>query len=269
MSTTVTKSALRAVWSYRGFILSSVKRDFQARYRGSMLGILWTIINPLSMILVYTLVFSQLMKARLPGIDNELAYGIYLCAGILTWGFFAEVVTRSQTLFIENGNLLKKINFPRLCLPAVVLLNALLNFGIIFAIFLAFLAVTGNFPGWSLLACLPVLLIQIALSCGLGTLLGVLNVFFRDVGQLTGIALQFWFWLTPIVYPLNVIPERLRALIELNPMTPLIQSYQRILVQGLAPEWPSLMAPAVLAVVLSLLALRLFRRRGSELVDEL
>ncbi len=269
MNVPTTRRSLLAAWSYRGFVISSVKRDFQARYRGSTLGVLWTLLSPLSMILVYTIVFSQLMRARLPGVDNELAYSIYLCAGILTWGFFAEIVTRSQTMFIENGNLLKKINFPRICLPAVVLLSASLNFAIIFALFIGFLLVTGNFPGWVIVGCVPLLLIQAVFSCSLGIVLGVLNVFFRDVGQLTGIVLQFWFWLTPIVYPLDVIPQRLKGLIELNPMTSLVQGHQRIFVNQLAPEWPSLLPVTMLAVLLALFALRLFRRRAGELVDEL
>ena len=87
-------SMARAVWNYRGFVVGSVKREFQTRYRNSLLGATWTILNPLSMIIVYTVIFSQLMKARLPGVDNSLAYGIYLCAGILAWGFFAEVIGR-------------------------------------------------------------------------------------------------------------------------------------------------------------------------------
>ena len=177
----------RAVWSYRGFVLGSVQREFQTRYRNSLFGAAWTILNPLSMIIVYTVIFSKLMQARLPGVDNGLAYGIYLCAGILAWGFFAEVIGRSQSVFLEHANLIKKLSFPRICLPLIVVLNASLNFAIIFALFLGFLLVTKNFPGWAVLGVIPVLLIQIAFSIGLGIFLGVLNVFFRDVGQFVGI----------------------------------------------------------------------------------
>lgn len=259
----------RAVWNYRGFVLGSVKREFQTRYRYSLLGATWTVLNPLSMIIVYTVIFSQLMKARLPGVDNSLAYGIYLCSGILAWGFFAEVVSRSQTVFLEHANLIKKLSFPRICLPLIVVLNAGVNFAIIFAIFLGFLLVTQNFPGWAFWGVVPVLLIQIAFSIGLGIILGVLNVFFRDVGQFMGILLQFWFWFTPIVYPLSVLPEAVLPLIEANPMVPLISAYQGIFVNGLWPDWPTLMSPAVIALVLCVLAMRLFRKRSGEMVDEL
>ena len=259
----------RAVWNYRGFVLGSVQREFRTRYRNSLLGALWTILNPLSMIIVYTVIFSQLMKARLPGVDNSLAYGIYLCAGILAWGFFAEIIGRSQSVFLEHANLIKKLSFPRICLPLIVTLNASVNFAIIFALFLGFLAVTQNFPGWAVLAVIPLLIIQVAFAIGLGIILGVLNVFFRDVGQLVGIVLQFWFWLTPIVYPASILPEGIRPLIEANPMAALIAGYQGIFVYGQWPNWASLGPVTVLAVMFCLLGMRLFRNRSGEMVDEL
>ena len=260
---------VRAVWNYRGFVLGSVQREFQARYRNSLLGALWTILNPLSMIIVYTVIFSQLMKARLPGVDSSLAYGIYLCTGILAWGFFAEVISRSQSVFLEHANLIKRLSFPRICLPLIVVLNAGVNFTIIFALFLGFLMVTQNFPGWAVLGVIPVLLIQVAFSIGLGISLGVLNVFFRDVGQLMVIILQFWFWFTPIVYPLSILPKSIQSLIALNPMAPLIAAYQGIFVYGRWPDWASLWPTALFAVVLCFLGMRLFRKRSGEMVDEL
>jgi len=259
----------RAVWNYRGFVLGSVQREFQTRYRNSLLGAAWTILNPLSMIIVYTVIFSQLMKARLPGVDSSLAYGIYLCAGILAWGFFSEVIGRSQSVFLEHANLIKKLSFPRICLPLIVVLNASVNFAIIFLLFLGFLVVTQNFPGWAVLAVIPLLIIQVAFAIGLGIILGVLNVFFRDVGQLVGIVLQFWFWLTPIVYPASILPDGIRPLIEANPMAALIAAYQGIFVYGLWPDWLSLGPVTVLAMMFCLLGMRLFRKRSGEMVDEL
>jgi lipopolysaccharide transport system permease protein len=108
-------SIFKALWAYRGFILGSMKREFQSKYRNSLLGAAWTVINPLAMIIVYTVIFSQIMRAKLPGIDTTFAYSIYLCAGVLTWGLFAEIVGRGQNVFLENANLLKKLSFPRLC----------------------------------------------------------------------------------------------------------------------------------------------------------
>ncbi len=260
---------LRSLWAYRGFILGSVKREFQSKYRNSLLGAAWTVIQPLAMIVVYTLIFTQVMKARLPGSESAFGYSIYLCAGILTWGLFAEITGRAQNIFLENANLLKKLSFPRLCLPAVVVLSACLNFAIIFGLFTVFLLLTGSFPGWVYLAIVPLLLVQIAFSIGLGISLGVLNVFFRDVGQLFNVILQFWFWLTPIVYPLTILPESLRPWMELNPIAPLMAAYQGMLIAGQWPQWQSLWLIVFLAALFCILGYRLFRNRAGEMVDEL
>lgn len=261
---------LRALWAYRGFILGSVAREFQSRYRNSVLGAAWTVLNPLSMIVVYTVIFSQVMRARLAGAEGvPYAYSIYLCAGVLTWGLFSEITSRGQTVFIDNANLLKKLNFPRISLPVNVVLGALLNFAIVFALFTGFLVVTGSFPGWVFLGLVPVLAILVLFALGLGISLGVLNVFFRDVGQFFTIFLQFWFWLTPIVYPASILPERLRPLLAANPMASLVAACQDILVHGRWPDWTSLALPLVLALALCAWGWRLFRRHSGELVDEL
>lgn len=260
---------LRSLWVYRGFVLGSVKREFQLKYRNSLLGAAWTILNPLAMIVVYTVIFSQIMRAKLPGVDSTFAYSIYLCSGVLTWGLFAEIASRGQNVFLENANLLKKLNFPRLCLPITVVLNAGLNFAIVFGLFTAFLLISGNFPGWAFLAMIPVLVIQVTFAVGLGISLGVLNVFFRDVGQFFGIFMQFWFWLTPIVYPATILPESVRPLMELNPMTGITSAYHAILVNGQQPSWPTLWFATIIALALCLVGVKLFRKHAGEMVDEL
>lgn len=260
---------LNSLWAYRGFILGSVKREFQAKYRNTLLGVSWTVINPLAMIVVYTVIFSQIMRAKLPEVDGTFAYSIYLFAGVLTWGLFAEISGRAQNTFLENANLLKKLSFPRLCLPVVVVANAALNFAITFSLFTLVLLLSGNFPGLPYLAVIPLLAILSAFAIGLGMVLGVLNVFFRDVGQFFGIFLQFWFWLTPIVYPVNILPTSVQNVMAYNPMTPLIAGFQVVLVFGQWPHWSSLAYPAVLAVLLCLMGMRLFRRHAGDMLDEL
>jgi lipopolysaccharide transport system permease protein len=262
-------SMLRSIRSYQGFILGSVKREFQARYRNSLLGAAWTVLNPLAMIVVYTVIFSQIMRAKLPGVDSSFAYSIYLCAGVLTWGLFAEIVSRAQNVFLEHANLIKKISFPRVCLPIIVVLNAGVNFAIIFGLFILFLILSGSFPGITFLAVFPVLLIQIVFSIGLGIIVGVLNVFFRDVGQFFSVLLQFWFWFTPVVYPASILPPTVRPFLDLNPLVPLIAAYQDIFVHAKWPQWDTLAVPAILAAVLCVLGMRLFRKRVGEMVDEL
>ena len=263
------KSILSNVWQYRGFISGSVKREFQLKYRNSLLGAAWMVINPLAMILIYTVIFSQVMRARLPGVDSTFAYSIYLCAGVLTWGLFAEITGRAQGMFIDNANLIKKLSFPRLCLPVTLVLNAILNFSIVFGLFILFLLVSGNFPGWVFIALFPLLLIMVLFAIGLGMTLGVMNVFFRDVGQFFGIFIQFWFWLTPIVYSAKTLPAFVQPWLALNPMSSLMASFQTILVMGQWPNWLTLWPITLLSLFLCSTGFRLFRNHSGEMVDEL
>lgn len=259
-----------SLWRFRGFIFGAVQREFQGRYQGSMLGGVWAVLNPLAMILIYTLVFSQLMGARLAGHEKSVfAYSIYLCAGLLPWGLFAEVLGRLNTVFLENSTLIKKAQLPRACLPVIVALSALLNFTIVIVLFLMFLAVSGNLPGWALLAFPVVVLLQLAFTLGLGIILATLNVFFRDVGQFTGIALQFWFWLTPIIYVADILPPTIKIWFGLNPMWPVVHAYQTIFVEHCFPDWLSLVPVALLALILLMLAAKIFLARVGEIVDEL
>ncbi|NSL53751.1 ABC transporter permease [Uliginosibacterium aquaticum] len=262
-------AVVRALWAYRGFILGSVKREFQSKYQNSLLGAAWTVLNPLAMITVYTVIFAEVMRAKLPGVDSTFGYSIFLCAGILTWALFSEIVGRAQNVFIDSANLLKKLSFPRLCLPVVIVFSALLNFSIIFGIFTVFLFFSGNFPGLAFFAIIPLLLILIVFSIGLGITLGVLNVFFRDVGQFFGIFITFWFWLTPIVYAPQALAVKLQGMLAWNPMAPLMQAFQGVLVSGIWPDWSSLWPISVLAAFFCLLGFRLFRRHAGEMVDEL
>ncbi len=260
----------RSLWQFRGFVLSSVLREFNGRYRESLFGAFWAVANPLTMIVIYTVVFGQLMRPSLPGHEQTpFAFSIYLCAGVITWGLFAEMLGRLNNVFLENGNIIKKANFPRICLPAIVVLSSLLNFAIIFGLYLAFLALIGHWPGWALLALIPLLALQILFTLGLGILLGTMNVFFRDVGQLTGVILQFWFWLTPIVYTFPGLPERAKAVLQYNPMLPLIQAYQTVFLDMRWPDWGSLIPFAIATLILLLVGARFFLARVGELVDEL
>jgi lipopolysaccharide transport system permease protein len=259
----------RALWRYRGFVTASVWREFQSRYRGSALGFVWNILHPLGTVVIFTVIFAQVMRARLPGVDDIYAYGVYLCAGLFSWNLFAEIVQRCLSVFVDNGNMLKKASFPKSSLPLIVVLSALLNFAIAFGIFMLFLLFTGRFPGVVVLTAIPVLAILLTLAAGLGIFLGTLNVFLRDVGQAVNVALSFWFWLTPIVYPIQALPEFARAWLHANPMAPIVMSLQQIFVNGKVPDWLTLLPPAGLAILLVILAAATFRARAGEIVDEL
>ena len=260
---------LREVWNFRDFIRGSVKREFQSRYQGTQFGMFWVIAQPLAMILVYTVVFAGIMKPSLPGHDNKFAYSIYLCSGVLTWGLFAEMLTRCVNIFVENGNLLKKVRFPKLCLPIIVLTSSYLHFGIVMLLFFAFMALTGTFPGWVVLAMVPVLLIQAAFTVGLGIFLATINVFYRDVSQSIAVILQFWFWLTPVVYTPKILPPLANSILACNPVWPLIDAYHRIFLDHQMPVWHTLIYPSVLAAFCVILGMVAFSKLQGEIVDEL
>ena len=264
-----TVRALRNAWGVREYIVASVKRDFVSRYLGTQLGFFWAIAQPLAMILIYTVVFAEIMRPVLPGHASPFAYSIYLCAGMIVWLLFSELLSRSVGIFVGNANLLKKVSLPKFALPIIVALSGLTNFGVIFALFLGFLVIIGSFPGAAVLAIVPVLVIVIAFALGLGVLLGTINVFYRDVGQVAGLLLNFWFWLNPIVYPARAVPDWLASTLQWNPMWPLVSFAQTLFLDGKIPDWGPLAYPAGVALVLVALGLHAFRALSGEIVDEL
>lgn len=264
--------AVWGIWRFRTFILGSIRRDVEAQFRGSLLGAAWIFIQPMAMILVYTLIFSNVMGSRLAGVGSTYGYSIYLCAGLLPWTFFADSLARLQGVFVNNSNMIKKAAFPRICLPLIALGNATFNFLVISGLFFLFLAGSGNLPGWALFGLLPALAVQLLLTLGLGMLTATMNVFFRDVGQLVNMVLIFLFWLTPIVYPVSVLPPEMRDWIWLNPMAVVIHHYQHVFVYNRLPDsnaWLALAAVAGVALALTALGWRVYRARAAEMADEL
>ncbi|HPU54049.1 MAG TPA: ABC transporter permease [Burkholderiaceae bacterium] len=258
-----------AAWRFRQFVLSSVVSEFAGRFARSRLGALWMILNPLVQALTLAFVLSAILAARLPGIESRYGFALYLMAGTLAWSLFQETVNRCLSVFIDNGNLLKKLTFPRICLPLVVAGVALISHLLLALAVLASYLLLGHWPGWSLVW-LPVLsLMTLALALGLGLALGVINVFIRDLGQVVPIVLQFGFWLSPIVYLPQMVPPEFRGLLAINPMFPLVDAFQQVLVYGKSPHWGGLVWVAVLTLGLLSFALLLFRRAGADMVDQL
>jgi lipopolysaccharide transport system permease protein len=260
---------LNALWQSRQFIKSSIRNEFVARVVRSRLGFVWIVLYPLAQVAIYAFVLSALMTAKLPGLQIAYAYPIYLTAGILAWSLFSEVVGRCLNVFIENSNLLKKMAFPRLALPVIVTGSAMANNTLLLLSVLVVFAVLGHSPTLSLFWLPVVTLLLLLMALGLGLSLGLLNVFFRDVGQLVNMALQFGFWLTPIVYTLDLLPPAYQEILHVNPMTGIVQSYQAILVFGRAPDWQILLYPALFAVAVLALAAFIYRRAIDEVVDVL
>lgn len=260
---------LKAIWAYRFFIISSIKTEFRSRFARSSLGGIWMILHPLAQVAIYALVLSAVLKAKLPNIGNQYAYAIYLMAGTLGWSLFSEVFGRSLNIFIENGNLIKKMAFPKITLPLIVTGSALVNNLLLFGAILAVFGLLGHIPTMQLLW-LPVLIVvTLALGLGLGLMLGIINVFIRDIGQIIPIILQFWFWLTPIVYVANTLPEEYRKFFYYNPMMGIIEGYQNILVYDKAVDISTLAYPLILSVISITLALFMYFRANEEMADAL
>ena len=259
---------LNRTWAYRRFIFGSVGQELRARYAGSLLGGLWVLLQPLALIVIYSVIFSSIMRPGLPDETRPFAYTVYLCSGLLLWMFFVELLTRSTGIFVQNGSLLKKVNFPRLALPIIALLSALLNYAVIMGVFFVLLIVVGFLPGAIALSALPIVAIAAGFAIGLGLACATINVYYRDVEQFIGIITQLWFWLTPIVYPVTIVPERFHGFLMWNPIAPLVEAMHAIFMEGRAPIWSSLTAPAVTALVGLVLGAWVYFRLGSDMTDE-
>lgn len=260
---------LAAVWRFRYFLLASIVGELRARYARSRLGLLWSILHPLAQATIFALILGEVLGARLGGVDSKVGFAVYLMAGLAAWGLFSEIVSRCLTIFIEYAGPMKKIAFPRLCLPIIVFGGAVINHVLLLAAILVVFLFFGHVPGHAWFS-LPIGIALIAFfAFGLGVMLGVLNVFVRDIGQVTGVILQIWFWLTPIVYMSNILPHNLRWLVAVNPMAPLVGIYQNALLFNRWPGVSDLVAPVLAAVVLLTLSYVIFRRASAELVDVL
>ena len=260
---------LRGAWRFRDFIFASVKREFATRYLGTQLGAIWPIVHPLALICIYTLVFSEVMRPQLPGHASRYAYSIYLTSGFIAWSVFSDLLGRSVGIFVHNAELLKKVSVHKLAFPIIAFISAMVQAAILLACFALVLVVSGSFPGIELLAVIPVLAIASLFAMGLGLFLATINVFYRDVEQGSSLVLQFWFWLTPIVYPATALPPALQTILSWNPMWPVARAMQAIFLDHQFPDWLSLGYPLALAIALALLARTTFERLSNELVDEL
>ena len=257
----------RSLWQYRHFVISSIRNELISRFARSKLGGMWVIINPLSQVLIYALILSNVLAAKIPGIENKYSYAIYLMAGLLAWTLFSEIISRCLNLFIEQGNLMKKMSFPRIALPSIVIGSCLLNYILLFVAMLAIFALLGHQFSLAMLWLLPLTFTLVVFALGIGLTLGVLNVFLRDIGQIVPIILQVWFWFTPIVYPETIIPEKYLHLMELNPMYPIVNAFHKALVYNETPQLFSLVIISVIALAILLFSLFLFRRASAEMVD--
>lgn len=261
--------SLKGAWRYRQFIATSIRHELVTRFARSRIGGAWMIIHPLSMVLIYALILSAVLSAKLPGIESQYAYAIYLTAGMLGWSLFSDILNRCLGVFIENANLMKKLVFPKIALPVIITGSCLINNIALFAVILVVFAVLGHFTPATLLW-VPVLTgITVLLALGLGLMLGILNVFIRDIGQLMPIIMQFLFWFTPVVYPAEIVPESLQAVLAFNPLFHLVGAYHSVLAYGQAPSLLALVGLTLLGGGLVIMSAVLFRKASPEMVDAL
>ncbi|MGB3751485.1 MAG: ABC transporter permease [Arcobacteraceae bacterium] len=263
------KNLFFSVWSYRFFIISSIVTEFRSRFVRSKFGGLWMILHPLALVLIYAFILSQIMSAKLPGVASQYAYPIYILSGMVGWTLFSEIFSRSLTIFIDNGNLLKKISFPKLTLPLITIGSALINFLLLFLMMFIVFGFLGHLP-YHALYWIPLLVfVTVSLAAGLGLFLGIINVFMRDVGQVMAIVLQFWFWLTPIVYMTSIIPEKYHTLLMLNPMSGIVMGYHNVLLYDKAPDFNILIYPSIFALCSIVLAMIIFKKANEDMADVL
>jgi lipopolysaccharide transport system permease protein len=261
-------SSLRTLVRYRALIQSLVARELKARYRGSALGFVWSFVNPLLLLLIYTFVFTVVMPGAHP---RELEpFALFMFCGILPWTWFSSSLLESANVLIAGGNLIKKVLFPAEVLPIVSVLAGLVNFCLglpILAVFLIYYRV----PLWptDLLWFPLIVLTQLVLTTGLALLVSALTVHFRDMRDLLANLLTLWFFATPIIYPITQAPERVRRLLNLNPFTQLAIAYQEVLFRpGPFAQVNRLIAVAIAAVVVFLVGYFVFDRLRDTLAEE-
>lgn len=250
------------LWRYRGFIVRNAVSDMRHRYAGSAAGVAWNVINPLAQILIYSVVFSQIMVVRIPQGGMGAAFALYLCAGLLPWAAFSECILRGANAFIENASYLKKLPIPEQVFVAQNAVSATLFLGISMALLVIVATVVGSTPSSAWLGVPAVLLLFQGFGFGLGLIFSTLNVFLRDIGQVLTIALQLWMWLTPVVYVEEILPASVRGLIRHNPAYPFIDALHDMIVGGQWPSawhWPVMLFWAGAAPVLGYLILRRLR----------
>ncbi len=259
------------LWRYRALIWQLAKRDVQGRYRGSALGMVWSLLTPILMATVYTVVFGVILKTRWSPerAEDPLEFVVILFAGLVAFAIFSESVTRAPGIIVANPNYVKKVVFPIEVLPVVLLcttvFHALMGMLVLLG---ASLAVFGAVPASALLV--PVVLLPLCLMClGFAWMLAALGVFLRDIGHIVSIAVGVLMFLSPLFFPITAIPERIRDLVYLNPVTIPVEQLSEVVIWGRMPDWPLLAAYTLVALVVLVLGYALFRFNKPAFADVL
>jgi homopolymeric O-antigen transport system permease protein len=254
---------LSELWEYRELLYFLVWRDIKVRYKQTALGAAWAVMQPLFMMLVFSLFFGRL--AKLP--SDGIPYPVFTFCALIPWQLFANALTESSNSLIGNQNLITKVYFARLVIPIAAVLSGLVDFLIAFVLLLGMMLFYGILPGWSILALPAFILLAVLTALAVGLWLSALNVQFRDVRYTMNFLVQFWLFATPVAYPSSIVPEQWRALYGINPMVGVVEGFRWALLGKSQP--PGAMVFASIAVVLVLLlgGLYYFRRMEQEFAD--
>lgn len=254
----------RELWEYREMVASLVKRDLKGRYKGSVLGFLWMFLNPLLQLTVYTVVFSTIMRM---GIDK---FYLFLFVALVPWLFFSTCLSAGTTVVFSQQDMVKKIYFPREVLPLAFTLSQFVNMLLSFIVIFIVIIFSGVGINPAALMYLPlVMLVEFILALGVTCLVSALNVYFRDLEHILGIVSMAWMYLTPILYPIDMVPQQYVKLFYLNPMTSITIAYRDILYYGQAPQLRTLLNAAVMGAVVLLAGQITFGKLQRHFAEEL
>ncbi len=233
----------RSLWHNRQLIAQMTKREVVGRYKGSVMGLAWSFLNPVFMLAVYTFVFSVVLKSRWTGEggdESTTGFAVVLFVGLIVHGLFAEVLNRAPTLILSNVNYVKKVVFPLEILPVIALGVAIFHGLVSIAVLLAAFFLFNGYLQWSVLLLPFVLLPLIVVTLGLAWFLASLGVFLRDVGQTIGIVTSVMMFMSPVFFPVSALPEQYRPLLMANPLTFIIEQSREVLIWGRLPDWAGL-----------------------------
>ncbi|MBF0988223.1 MAG: ABC transporter permease [Clostridiales bacterium] len=253
------------LYNYRELLKTSVKKDIGGKYKNSFLGVLWSFINPLLQILVYALIFPLVMKNG----GSYKDYTVFMVCGLIPWAYFTTVINRASFIMIENGNILKKVYFPRSILPLSLVTSETINFLVSCIIILAFIVIKGFGISKFILFFPLVLLIQYVLLLGIALIFSAVTVYMRDIQHFIGVVLQLLFYATPIVYSIDTIPEGFRWILKWNPMTYIIEGYRAIFYNQTMPDLKALGILGVISIVILIVGYLLFNKLQKRFAEEL
>lgn len=251
---------MTSLFDYRGLLWNFIKRDIASKYVGSLLGLYWSVINPLITLIVYITVFGVFLQVRLPGSTSLWDFALYFAAGFLPWLVFQDAVTRASRSIIENKNYIKKVPFPSEIFPVYTTLSEFVNLFIALGIFFILLIALKGLPTIFILLLPLAILLQLLFTLSLALFLSSGAVYFRDIPQMLGAVFMIWFWATPIAYTINLIPENFSWILSINPAYYMIEIYRDSLFYGRIPDIQILMPFTVFSIALFIISIWFFQR---------